>query len=221
MAQLNVALPLQNRQVIRGPINPTDKTTIVSIYPMPMVEEQWTLFPGRWTMEAGTYEKPAILVVGSSSWFFDKDENSPVVEVPVGSIQIAESIVKSYHGSMLEATYGEAMPGVFFAPGDIPLIKIKTDYKNQLDRAMVVQKNWFAKLVRIADSLWARTNGNPISISDHMRMAAKELGLQDKPWLADFTSVSLIKCVACGALRDPQYPICQVCKTDHRIEVKK
>lgn len=218
---LNVALPLQNRQVIRGVSNPLDKATIVSIYPKPIDEHQWTLFPGHWHVDAGSYDKPALTVVGPSSWFFDKDEESPIVEIPVGSIQIAESIVKCYCGSMLEASYGEGMPGVFFIPGEVNLSEVKIKYKTQLDRALAIQKVWFLKLVRVADSLWARTNGNPISISDDMRMAATELGLQDKPWLADFTASTLIKCVACGALRDPNYPICQTCKTDHRIEVKK
>lgn len=208
---LNVALPMQNRQVIRGVTNPLDKATIVSIYPKPINENKWTLFPGHWEMEAGSYEKPAILTVGPSSWFFDKDEESPIVEIPVGAIQIAESIVKDYCGSVLEGAYGEGMPGVFFLPGEVKLIDVKKDHKHRLDHALQLQKNWFLKLVRVADSLWARTNGNPISISDDMRMAAQELGL-DKPWMADFQAVAMTKCFACGNLKNPEYPVCPTCK---------
>lgn len=208
---LNVALPLQNRMVIRGAINPLDKATIVSIYPKPIIENKWTLFPGHWEMGAGTYENPAILVVGPSSWFFDKDEESPIVEIPVGAIQIAESIVKDYCGSVLEGAYGEGMPGVFFIAGELTLPQIKTAHKNRLDHALLLQKTWFSKLVRVADSLWARTNGNPISISDDMRMAALELGL-DKPWMADFHAVAMTKCFACGNLKNPEYPVCPTCK---------
>lgn len=208
---LNVALPMQNRQVIRGAANPLDKATIVSIYPKPVNENKWTLFPGHWEIEPGSYEKPSLLVVGPSSWFFDKDEESPIVEIPVGAIQIAESIVKDYAGSVLEGTYGEGMPGLFFLPGSLTLEVIKKEHKNRLDNALVQQKTWFSKLIRVADSLWARTNGNPISISDDMRMAALELGL-DKPWLADFTAVSMTKCFACGNLKNPEYPVCPTCK---------
>jgi len=67
------------------------------------------------------------------------------------------------------------------------------------------------KLIEMADSLWARTNGNPLAIPDDARFAARALSL-DKPWIKDFQLVQNIPCIACGALRNPAYPICPSCK---------
>jgi len=209
---ISAALPLIHRRVIRGQENPLDRATVVSIYPRPLDEYKYTLFPGRWTMNPGSYDKPEVLTVGPSSWFFDKDEESPIVEIPVGALQIAESIVKDYAGAVLEATLGECQPGLFFLPGTITSAQVKTDHKARLDHANQLQKNWYLKLVKVADSLWARSNGNPIAISDDMRMAATELHLVDKPWLQDYHAVAMVKCFACGNLRNPEYPICPSCK---------
>jgi hypothetical protein len=212
------AFPTQ-RRIVRGAVNPYDKATVVSIYPKVVDEIKPTLFPGQWKIDAGSYTKPSLLVVGPSSWFRDDGDDTPVLEIPVSAIQIAESIVKDYCNGILESNMADRMPGLFFIPGEVDLNKLLKEYKTRLDDANVRQKNWFAALVRIADSLWARTNGNPIAIGDDMRMAAHELGLEDKPWLKDFHAVAMIKCTACGSLRDPQYPICMACKTDHSLKV--
>ena len=73
------------------------------------------------------------------------------------------------------------------------------------------QKKWFLELVKLADIL-SRSNGNPLSISDDARLACKELNIQNKPWLGDLQASELVRCIACGNLRNPQFPICSVCK---------
>ena len=81
-----------------------------------------------------------------------------------------------------------------------------------LNKLKQCQKKWFQELVRLADILWSRSNGNPLSISDDARLACKELNLQNKPWLGDMQQMELVRCIACGSLRNPAYPICQTCK---------
>jgi len=66
-------------------------------------------------------------------------------------------------------------------------------------------------LVKLADSLWARSNGNPLAISDSMRTAAKELNLE-KDWMKDFRMVETVRCKACGSLLNPMFPVCPTCK---------
>lgn len=210
---MGVAFPLQGRRLIRGMSNPLDKSTIVSIYPNVVDEVKPTLFPGAWTIPSGTYEKPSVLTIGPSSWFRDFDEQSPIVEIPVSSIQIAESLIKDYCNGAIECDMGERMPGLFFLPGELSVEEVKKNHKPRLDAANIRQKNWFARLVRLADALYSKSNGNPLVVSDIMRIAANELGLQDKVWLSTFVSAALVKCVACGSLRDPNFPICQSCKT--------
>lgn len=211
------------RRTIRGPINPLDKATVVSIYPKEIHERKVTIQPGEFHIHAGSIQHPQILVVGPSSWWRDIDEDQPLLEIPVGAIQIAESVVRDYCNGILACDMSENMPGLFYVPGAKTDIKgtvdtsatltwIKTEYKSALETAERRQKNWFSLLIKMADSLWARSNGNPLAISDDMRMAARELNLtQTKDWMKDFQMVDMVRCKACGSLKNPLYPICAAC----------
>lgn len=204
------------RRTVRGPINPLDKSTIVSIYPKEINETKVTIQPGRFIIQPGSYENPAILVVGPSSWWREFDENQPLLEIPVSSIQIADSVVKDYCNGILACDMGGSMPGLFYIPGEVSLTEVKTKFKGELDKSAAKQKTFYTTLVKLADALWARSMGNPLAISDDMRMAARELGLTTKDWMKDFTMVSMIRCPACGSLKNPQYPVCASCHAiDH------
>lgn len=218
----------QHRDLQRASVNPYDKSTVVSIYNKRIHELKPTIQPGEFIIEPGTYEKPTILVVGPSSWWKDTDPytvSSPLLEIPVSSIEIARSIVQDYCNGIVACNMNDVMPGLFYVPGEFTVADILSGKKTKigateislkvlLDRSNARQRKWFEVLVNIADNLWTRTNGNPISISDDMKMAATELGLRDKEWLA--TSIithEMIRCVACGAMRDPKFPICGACHT--------
>lgn len=204
---------LNGRRLIRSPKNPMDKCTIVSIFPKEIDEVKHTIEPGKFQIPVGSYENPAILVVGSSSWWKDIDVDQPMLEIPVSSIQIADSVIKDYANGMLGCNMSDAMPGLFFVLGEHSSIEIKMKYKKMLDEVKVKQDNWYRVLVRIADSLWSRTSGNPLAIWDEMRLAARELNFNDKPWLKDYQAAALVKCKACGNLRNEEYPICPTCKS--------
>lgn len=211
---MSIGAPWMQRQrrAIRASVNPMDKSTIVSIYPREISEKKETIFPGDFHLTAGSYSHPSILVVGPSSWWRELDDEQPLLEIPVSSIQVADSVVKDYVNGLLAVTIGEATPGLFFLPAEHTVEEVKTKYKALLDKANTSQRSWFQALVRLADGLWANTNRNPLAISDHMRLAASELGMQDKEWLKDFKTVAMVRCVACGALRNPEFPVCQTCK---------
>jgi hypothetical protein len=108
---------------------------------------------------------------------------------------------------------GDNMPGLFFIPGAQTLEAIKKDHKDKLDAANQRQNNWYAALVRMADALWSRSNGNPLSISDDAKLAARSLNLVNKEWLKDSQTMELVRCAACGHLKNPLYPICSNCKS--------
>ena len=201
------------RHTIRSTPNPIDKCTVVSILPKLIEERKPTIEPGYFRIEPGTYENPAILVVGMSSWWRDIDPEQPLLEIPVSSIQIADSVVKDYCNGIVGCNMGDSMPGLFYVPGEHNVASVKTSFKKQLDEAAVKQKKWYQNLIKMADVLWARTNGNPLVIMDDARMAAKFLGLDNKEWMSDAIRTNdLIRCAACGALRDPNYPVCGSCK---------
>jgi hypothetical protein len=152
------------------------------------------------------------LVVGPSSWWKELDENQPLLEIPQSSIQIADSIVKDWANGIYGCDMGEQMPGIFYIPGEWNVEGIRKEKQHLLDEANRKQRNWFQWLVKDADSGWARTNGSPRSISDDMRMAARELNLFQKEWLKDAEVVNLVRCKACGSLKNPLYPVCPNCK---------
>ena len=201
------------RRTIRAPVNPLDVSTIVSILPKEIDERKPTIEPGRFIIPKGSYENPSILVVGTSSWWKETDPDQPMLEIPHSSVVVANSVVLDCVGAMFMCDMASSMPGLFYLPGRIEQVVVKTVYKKQLDEANVKQRNWYLNLVKAADSLWARSNGNPLAISDDMRLAAESLNLKDKAWMQDFTTMELVNCPACGYLVKPGFPICSNCRT--------
>src|SRR5215471_19343385 len=204
-------LPLMSdlkRRAIKAPVNPLDKSTVVSIFPKYILERKCTIQPGIFEIQPGSYDKPAILVVGPSSWWKEVDDNQPLLEIPHSSIQIADSIVRDYCNGIVACNMGENMPGLFYVPGakmnpkgevdaKATLTWIKEEHKEELEVANTKQRNWFTALVRMADALWSRSNGNPLTISDEMKLAARELNLVNKEWLKDSQVMELVRCKAC------------------------
>lgn len=201
-----------NRRTQRAPVNPMDKATVVSIFPMEIDEKKSTLQPGRWIIPAGTYEKPAVLHVGPSSWWREIDPEQPLLEIPVASILIADSIVRDYCVGMLGCDMGNKMPGLFYIPGEVSAEEMKLKYKKLLDIANEKQRAWCEELVRIADVAWARTNGNPLTINELMKLAAAILGQEDREWLKAYQAVNMVRCFACGTLKNPLFPVCPSCR---------
>lgn len=201
------------RRTIRGPINPMDRATIVSIWPKDVNERKVTLTPGDFFIPAGTFEKPTVLVVGPSSWWREIDEDQPLLEIPVSSIQIADSVVKDYCNGYFGCNMADSMPGLFYVPGENTVENIQKNYKTELERAKQRQHNLWSTLVKLGDALWARSNGNPLAVSDDMRLAARELNMgATRDWMRDFKMVNMIRCFACGNLKNPEYPVCPSCR---------
>lgn len=201
-----------HKRTIRAPVNPLDKSTIISILPKPIYERKITIQPGIFELKPGSIDKPSLLVVGPSSWWREVDQDQPLLEIPVSSIQIADAVVRDYCNGLLACNMDDMMPGIFYLPGEYTVDKLKKEAMPILLRAIANQKRWFLELVRVADVLWSRSNGNPLSISDDARMACRELNITNKPWLGDIQTAELVRCVACGSLRNAQFPICQTCK---------
>lgn len=202
-----------NRRTIRAPVNPMDKSTVVSILPKYIYERKVTIQPSTFELQPGSFDHPTILVVGPSSWWREIDEQQPLLEIPVSSIQIADSIVRDYCNGLLGCNMGDMMPGLFYVPGEYDLDQLRKEHESLLVQAAARQKKWFMELIRIADILWSRTNGNPLAISEDARLACREMNIENKPWLGDVQTAALVRCTACGSLRNANYPICQTCKT--------
>ena len=204
-------LSLNRRQTVRAPTNPMDKSTVISIYPRQIVEVKPTIQPGKFIIPAGSFEAPGMLAVTSSSWWREIDEEQPLLEIPNSSIQVADSIVKDWCNGLLACNMNDTMPGITYLPGDISRGELKTKFLHVLVKLRDNQNRWYQALVKLADTSWAKSNGNPLSISEDMRSAARELNLTNKEWMVDFTQMEMIRCIACGSMRNPAFPICQSC----------
>lgn len=211
-----------NRRTVKGPSNPLDKSTLVSIYPRPIKFRNVTLSPGIWRLEAGSVENPAILVIGPSSWWRDVGPDEQLIEIVQSSVQIAESLCKDYLNGLFACNMHDSMPGLFFIPGcqqdsmnNVEVDKtrewVKTSYSHLLKAAVITQSNYWRNLIKYGDALWARSNGNPLVINDETRLAAKLLGVQDKDWMKDHQNQGQVRCFACGSFKSPDYPICTQC----------
>lgn len=203
-------MQISRRKTVRAPVNPLDRATVVSILPRPINETKPTLQPGTFHINAGTFEKPSLLVVEPSSYWIDINEDQPLLEVPVASIIVAQSIVKDYANGLLACDMNTRMPGLFFVPGEHTVSEIKEKYNSNLIKAKFLQNAWFSQLVLMGDALWARSMGNPLAIDDWMKLAANELGLE-KEWTKTYTMTEMTRCVACGAVRNPNFPVCGTC----------
>jgi hypothetical protein len=201
-----------HRRTIRGAVNPMDKSTVVSIYPKEIDEVKHTIQPGRFLIPAGSYENPAILVVGPSSWWRDIDEQQPILEIPVSSIQIADSIVRDYCNGVLACNMADSMPGLFYVPGQYSVKDIKERFKTELEKARDRQNKLWLELINMADALWTNSDHSPRAISEDMRIAARQLGQTNKDWLRNFVMAEMVRCFACGSLKNPEYPVCAACR---------
>ncbi len=214
MAGLNFDFREMNarRRQTRRPRNVHDKTSVISILPKELHKEFITLEHSNYTIPAGSVEKPAILILeGTSWWSAAQPAPAPMLEVQVDSFSLATSLLRDTLIGMLECKIGEAQPGIFIIPGVVTLTDLKTKYSEEVKRAENMQKRWFEALVTMANIDWPRSQGNPLAIHDDSRLAANELGRKDLPWMGQFTVQELIPCVACGAPRNPKYPVCGSC----------
>lgn len=209
---------LTHNRVIRRPVNPYDRATIISIFPKDVKETKPTLFPSEFLIKAGTESEPSFTEISPASWFRETDENMPAVEIQVNAATLAESIVNDFALSFIKAVIGVAQPGLFWIPGKHTPKNISNysdenglTYSNLLGRAITLQRAWYVAMVQMADVDWSRTNGNPLSVSEWSKIAAKALGMAEKPWVKDFLAVSLYPCPACGTMGNPEFPKCGNC----------
>jgi len=205
---------LRQNKPEKMPVNPLDRSTIFSILPKKITEKNCTLDPGIFVIEPGTETNPTRLVVGPSSWWKDVsngDDSQPLVEIPQSSILIADSVVRDYCNGILACNMGDSMPGLFWLPGNVTVNELKEKHKEILEGAKKKQRNWFNALIKMADMLWARSSGNPLAISEDMKMAAKEINVT-RDWTRNFEHIEMISCHACGQLVRNTVIVCSNCK---------
>lgn len=191
--------------------NPLDKATIVSVFPKDIYDFKPMVFPGLFQIPAAKQDDFQVVTIGPSSWFKEMEEGQPFLEITHSAVAMADSFIKDYC-AQLGCEMGTKMPGLFYLAGRVSKAEVREKYRDKIELAITKQRGFFENLVKIADVMWARTNGNPLGISDDAKLAATYLGLKDKVWLADFRSMELKPCLSCGELVNYNYPVCKHCK---------
>jgi len=191
--------------------------TVVSILPFPITETKPGLIVGYYAMPAAKKDDFEILVVYPTHFPLYVDQTRGSVPIPVPSDQLAQSVVDDFINSQMgikRDAEEPAYPGLFFVLGKRDKEYIKKEHADALLEARTAQKNWFLRLVHLADDDWQRYRQHK-TISDLQRFAARDLGL-DRPWLllvADKPQAPGVKtCPACQMSVHEMAAICPSCR---------
>lgn len=186
--------------------------TVISICPFPISEFKPGLFPNTYNLDAVKPGDIGILNIPDTVYYKHRiPVVGNVITVPVPATQLAESIVADRMTGQL--LYSEtSKPGLFWVKGTYNKTEVRVKFAAELAVANLLQKQWFADLVKLADDDWNEHHQHKY-ISDLQRHAAKDLNLE-RDWLVSVITDVDKKCIACYSNMHINAAICPTCKTD-------
>lgn len=186
-------------------------STVVSILPFEIRESKPNLYPGMFTIPAGSFHKPGLLKVTNSRFYIPMAFGAPSMAAHSPAYEVAHSIVNDYVGALLGVTV-DCRPGIFAVNRDFrDEIQARDYLSDMLPEAKKAQDAWFFTLVNLADQDFNKHH-QAQSVSDLQKIAARELNIRDKPWLLDITQLQLSTCPACFTPVNAQASICSSCR---------
>lgn len=195
-------------------IDKEDISTIISVFPVDILEVKPGLHPGYFKIPAcKDYKEPSLIDIGQSCHYLYLGQDQKY-EIANASFIVAKSIVNDCITAMIEYNPEErAWAGLLAFRGKVTRrdLSIKEEYKEAINDLVDCQTRWFKRLVTLADNDWSRTHAHT-SISDIQREAAKRLNL-NRDWLTVVKAEIPIRCFACQSLIPPASLVCQICKT--------
>lgn len=195
-------------------------STVVSILPFEIRESKPNLYPGMFTIPAGTFKQPGYLKVTNSRFYIPMAFGAPSMAAHSPAYEVARSIVNDYVGALLGVN-DECRPGIFVVDRDFKTDQQARDFlEDMLPAAKAAQDKWFFTLVNLADQDFNKHH-QAQSVSDLQKVAARELNIKDKPWLLDITQLSLSNCPACYSAVNAQAVICPNCRYVIKPDVYK
>ena len=188
-----------------------DKSTVISLFPLPISAEKPGIFPGVFRIEASNGE-PSLLVVGQSTYYVDVGEDRPQLTVHKQSAEIARSIVEDFITAQLGIDDEKGIrPGLAWVRGEFSLLTLKAKHSKLLADLRSSHKAWNMELVKLADDDWQRYHKHTV-ISDIQRIAARQLGYADRDWLIVEEQLKSSNCPGCGTPVVPTIVVCPSCR---------
>lgn len=188
-----------------------DNVTVVSILPYEIYDSKPNLYPGAFTIPAGKTKEPGLLEITKSIFWIPMAFGAPSLPASSSPSEVANSVVNDYVDALL-GIGPNCRPGLWvesrvFQNSDHAAIQLK----DKLPERINAQRNWFLSLVNMADAEFAK-HKQPQSISDLQKMAARELNIQDRPWLLSLDQLQVNNCPACYNPVNMLAAICGHCK---------
>jgi len=193
----------------------SDVSTVISILPVEVNESKPGLVPGEYHIPA--VKDPArgfeLLHVVRATFPVYIDENRPALIVPTPSDTVAASICRDLKISLSYYEAGVSEPGLFWKFGIINRADVGAKVGPELDRARIMQIEWFKRLVDAADDDYQVYKTHRV-ISPLQRLACGFLGLK-KVWDTDrevTEHLAMSKCKYCRGEIDSDAIICRHCR---------
>lgn len=196
-----------------------DKATVISIVPFLINESKPGLYPGNFYISPAAEGDFEFLVVTRAVHHVYLDSDRGSLTIPTTSDEIARSICDDYKKAQL--AYGaNTEPGLFWIEGEYKDKKaILAVAADKIADARRKQRNWFTRLVEIADDEWNKYHSHKM-VSDLQRYAAKNLGLE-REWNIQGTVASTSFCPACRSIVSNEALVCATCRTILKMDEYK
>jgi hypothetical protein len=197
-----------------------DVATVISLLPFPLDEKKPGLYPGHYRLPKVAKGDLEYLTIEGAFHYVPMVDQAPL-RIPTPAGEIAKSLVSDYIEGALERDE-DAWPGLFWVFGKFSSkLVLKAELNEEIQRAEAAQRNWFVRLVRLADTEWSKNPGNHYSITSVMIHAATYLG-QEKEWAVDPDKLATQQCPVCMKSIHPKAIVCEFCgKIINAEEYKK
>ena len=195
-------------------IDQQDKSTVISLFPLPITEEKPGIYPGRFFIPACT-GSPVLVEIGQSVHYVDVGEDRPMLQVTYPSIEIARSIVEDFIRAQLAVSDdGTVRPGLTWLRGSVSTLDLKSKHAPILKTLQAQHHAWLTELVKLADDDWEKYHKHTV-VSELQRIAARCLGFtgKEKEYLLDFIPEAKSEsCPACGSQVSGGIIVCPFCR---------
>lgn len=191
----------------------SDKTTVVSLFPIEINEHKPGVYPGHFKILAAKDNDFEILHVGNSIYWVNFHDGRPPLKVEETADKVGASVVNDFIRNIFGASMDlDAYPGLFWVEGHLKKEEILKNHSDKIANAKASQFRWYNNLVKLADDAWTASNKQHRVISSIQRLGCAALGLE-RDWMLERVSSTGPKyCSACKTRVHDEAVVCSNCR---------